>query len=429
MTPVRITTIVVGLMLCPMLSAVHAADFPQAGTTKIIGLTVHTADPTNDELDLIAAGGWSNIRMVMNWNRVETVAGQYNFDYGGQWPVDVLYQRWSTQRNKQNLFILDDVGTNSLYGARWSQAWQVGFVNFAAATASKYKNSNNIYEILNEPFVDPIDPNGVTPAQYVNFVGNVASAMRAVDPNVKIIGPAVSPLSGFAPDYLKAWFVAGLLNHVDAVSLHPYTWQGPPEQIVQMYDDVRSWMQYYGGQVKPIVTSEVGWYTTPATNGVSYQTQADYLARYHLINLSQGVLGSVQYTFRDLTHPDPQDPENSYGVMDVLDTEPTLADAKPAYFAVQQLAQALDGKQFSARMDNGNSNDWLLVFNGPGGVQTLAAWTTNGSHNVNFPEWGNLQLTGSPIYVTIPEPGGLVLLSIGAGLFGFARRSRKTIGI
>ncbi|MCC7351068.1 MAG: PEP-CTERM sorting domain-containing protein [Phycisphaerales bacterium] len=422
----RTVSIAIIAMSWTMACGVRAADLPKAGTTQILGVNIFTADPTVPELDLIENGGWTLIRQPVNWNQVETIQGQYNFDYGGQWPVSVAYDRWSVQRGKQNLFILDDVGTNAIYGARWSQAWQSGFINFAAAAATRYKNSNNIYEILNEPFVDPIDPNGVSPSQYVNFIGNVASAMRAVDPDIKIIGPAVSPLTGFAPDHLKAWFVAGLLNHIDAVSLHPYTWQGPPEQIVQMYDDVRSWMQFYGGQVKPIVSSEVGWYTTPSTNGVSYQTQADYLSRYQLINLSQGIRGSVQFSFRDNSHPDPQDPENNYGVMDTYGV-PTLADAKPSYFAMKLLAESLAGKEFSTRLDNGNSSDWLLLFAAPNGDQTLAAWTTEqGGRTVDLDGWGTFQLTGSPTYlfrhVNVPEPTEAFGLVMGLGLLGLSRR-------
>jgi hypothetical protein len=240
----RIGALAAALALGCVSTFIHAADLPQPGTTKILGMNVHTADPTLAELNLIKNGGWSMVRMDINWNRVETVQGQYNFDYGGQWPVNVLYDNWSTQLGKQNLFILNDVvATNPIYGAKWSQTWQDGFVNFAAAVAAKWKGSNNIYEILNEPFNDPVDPS-YPPGLYTNLAHRVSQAMRAIDPDVKIIGPAVSPL--FAPNYLRQWFWNGLLNDVDAISLHPYTYNQAPEQIVSMYADVRSWMQQYG---------------------------------------------------------------------------------------------------------------------------------------------------------------------------------------
>lgn len=415
------------MMLGPLLGGVQAAELPKPGTTQILGISIHTADPTEDEMSLIANGGWSLARVDVNWNQVETTPGVYNFDYGGQWPVNVMYDRWSIERGRQSMFILTDVGANPLYGAQWSQAWQDGFVNFAAATAAKYKGSNNIYEILNEPFVDPIT--AAAPASlYVNLAARVSQAMRAVDPNVKIIGPAVSPAPGFAPDYLKSWFQQGLLNDVDAVSLHPYTYNQAPEQIVQMYADVRSWMQTYGGKVIPIISSEDGWYTTPATNGVSLQTQADYLARYNLINLSQNIYGSVDYSFRNGAG-DPSDPETNYGLTNTPDTPPTLADAKPSYFAMKLLAESLAGKEFSSRLDDGNSNDWLLLFSAPNGDQTLAAWTTlAGTQSIDLPGWGSFSLTGSPRYlfrtVSVPEPCGILTIALCGGAMGLSRRQR-----
>lgn len=402
----RIVAAATVLVLGFMTFTASAADLPKPGTFQIVGMNIHSTDTPVAELKLIQDGGWPFIRADLNWPYVETTKGHYNFGVGGQWPMDLTVQRWHGQMGHQLMLILCDVGKNP-YGEPWTKQWQDGFVNFAAETARHYKGTNTLYEILNEPFKDPIEAK-YPPSLYVDLVRRVAKAMRDVDPTAKIIGPAVSPL--FAPDYMKAWFKLGLLDIVDAVSLHPYPSEtGRPEEIVDMYAEVKHWMQEYGGKVIPIMSSECGWYTVPAINGRNLETQAQYSVRYQLINLSQGVCGSVQCCFR--SYPEPKNPEANYGVMTVVsptaDVAPTIANAKPAYFAVQKMAQALKGKHFSHRINVDFSYDWLLVFEGPHGQKTLAAWTVfDFGRTIKVPGWGTLHLTKMPIYVDQPKTGG-----------------------
>jgi hypothetical protein len=111
---------------------------------------------------------------------------------------------------------------------------------------------------------------------------------------------------------------------------------------------------------------------------------------------------------------------DTYGV-------PTLADAKPSYFAMKLLAESLAGKEFSTRLDSGNGSDWLLLFAAPNGDQTLAAWTTEqAGRTVDLDGWGTFQLTGSPTYlfrhVNVPEPTEAFGLVMGLGLLGLSRR-------
>jgi hypothetical protein len=355
------------------------------------------------ELKLIDEGGWKLVRVDLNWPRVETVKGEYNFAYGGKWPIDVIYENWHKKLGNRLLFLICDVGPN-VHGAPFSPEWQDGFVKFAAETVAHYKGSNSMYELLNESFGGPITDK--YPATlYVDLARRAAKAMREVDPTVKIIGPAVGPTPEFAADYLKEWFKLGLLDIVDAVSVHPYTWQGPPEKMVQIYANVRYWMQRYGGKVVPLMSSENGWYTVPATNGVSLKTQADYLVRYQLINLSQNICGSIEYEFRN-GNSERTNPETNYGVMNTP-LEPTIKDAKPAYLAMQKMTQAIKGKTYSERLITASNEDWLLVFTGPDGEQILAAWTAAKlAHTLEVDGWGSINLTGTPIYVEKPKADG-----------------------
>ena len=65
---------------------------------------------------------------------------------------------------------------------------------------------------------------------------------------------------------------------------------------------------------------------------------------------------------------------------------------------MQLLTRSLNGETFTSKLNDHNSNDWLLVFTG-GGHTTLAAWTTGSSHTVTVSGWGTLHLTSTPFYV------------------------------
>ena len=72
---------------------------------------------------------------------------------------------------------------------------------------------------------------------------------------------------------------------------------------------------------------------------------------------------------------------------------------KPAYNEIQLLTHSLSGETYNSKLSDGNSSDWLLVFQTPSGQQTLAAWTTGSAHTVTVSGWGTLHLTSTPFYV------------------------------
>ena len=110
-----------------------------------------------------------------------------------------------------------------------SAEWRQDYTNFAAAAAANFKGQGNLYELWNEP-------NGQADGSqivdnYMAFVQQVAPAIRAADPTAPILGPAINlnntsseGVSG--TNWLTGCLQQGLLNYVDAVSLHPYA--NPP---------------------------------------------------------------------------------------------------------------------------------------------------------------------------------------------------------
>jgi hypothetical protein len=228
-------------------------------------------------------------------------------------------------------------------------------------------------------------------------------AMRAADPNCTIVGPAVESIESPAQSWLTTCFQQGLLNLVDAVSVQPYR-SASPETAVNDYAAVKSLItEYHRHGSIPIVSSEWGYSATTVTA----QTQGDYLARMYLVNLSQGIPLSIWYDWKN-DGTDPNNNEQNFGTV-TADYVP-----KAAYAEMQLLTHSLEGESFYQQLNDGNSDDWLLIFRTVSGQQTLAAWTAGIAHTITVPTWGSLNLTSTPLYVNpVAEPDAGALLATG----------------
>ena len=404
------------VMLFLAVGGVGAAQLPSAVVTDGVSLQLH-AYPSDSQRDRIQAAGVKYIRDDLLWDVVETTQGSYNWAGASSAPYNQFVSDGAA-RGIHMLYTLLDGGQN-LYGGMdpTSAAWRQAFTNYAAAAAGHFAGTGTIFELWNEP-----ENAGISdPSNYMALANQVIPAMRAADPNCTILAPA-----GASNSFLTTCYQQGLLNLVDAVSVHPYQ-SGSPEAVVSTYTGIRSLMQTYGGKTLPIVSSESG-YSTGA-GGSSYvstpQLQGDYLARTFLVNFSQHIPLSNWYEWDDDPGADAYD--GNFGIGGLTNNVAT-----PAYQELQLLTKSLNGETFTSKLNDGHTSDWLLVFTSPGGHQTLAAWTTrSGGRTVTVSGWGTLQLTSTPFYVnpsTIPEPGTFVLLAAGAiASLGYVWRMRRRL--
>jgi hypothetical protein len=378
------------VLLVPWDSEVGAVEFPTT-VTGGVGVALNSATAPYDH-NLFQQAGGKMVRQDLYWDQVETVRGQYNFTY-----LDgTLGELTSRGIHRSGTLCYG----NKLYGTDPTKpTWRDGFTKFAAAVAAHYAGRDNIFEIWNEPNGGFTTPNLSDVNQYMALVKSAAPAMRAADPTCKIVGPSLSDLTSGNINWLKRCMDMGLLNYVDAISVHPYRATNP-ETAVADYATIRNLMRAHGKMV-PIVCTEWG-YSTGKKSGAftvsNAQLQADYLARMYLVNASQGIRFTAMYEWKNVG-ADPNDYEGNFGML--------TANGHPqaAYYAMQHLTTALKGTTFSKRFSDGNTADWLLVFKTSDGHEILAAWTTrSGSHDVAVPVWGAVHLTGTPIYVTRDFP-------------------------
>jgi polysaccharide biosynthesis protein PslG len=382
---------------CSSTQSTRVNEFESLALSQLVpnsvGIMVHTLNDRN--LDRAAQAGFGIVRLDFDWATVEEVKGQYNWSY-----YDPIVNRLKT-RGLRPLFILDF--NNPLYGESYMDGVDTpeereGFKNFAVAAVKRYQQRiNPIWEIYNEPNRPTFwsDPSA---EEYVKLVKAVVPAMRQAKPNLFIMGPGLGHAPNADPDdlikvdfgYLESTFALGILNYVDAVSIHPYP-DGKPELALGIYNDVRYLMNMYApGKNIPIVSSEWG-YSTSAWYSNTEALQANYLTRMYLINLSQKVL-SIGYK---LEYGSPAPDADAYELG--FSWFKSNGKANLVYYQVQTMISQLRGLSFVRRLPSVDT-DYFMEFSN--GTKTVtAAWTSEAAHTLTI--YGrSVRLSGKPIYVT-----------------------------
>jgi hypothetical protein len=159
-----------------------------------------------------------------------------------------------------------------------------------AYVAHRYLGKVEAYQVWNEPNLSWAWPDGPDAAEYASMLRTVSPAIRAADPNAKVVFAGLNTNDYF---YLERAYdaVPDLGRYFDVMATHPYTWGGAaPEEVWRDangriskgafagYREIRSTMEAHG-DTKPIWFTEFGWATYSGSKGVSPQTQADYLVR------------------------------------------------------------------------------------------------------------------------------------------------------
>lgn len=195
----------------------------------------------------------------------------------------------------------------------------------------------------NEP-----DFSHVFAADYVKRFVQCRAAAKQFSPLMCLAGPAVGgELVGPGADYLRDCYAAGLKNAVDAVDLHPYGKYatpnppggiiGGPEGLLSSLQAAREVMRQAGDASRPVIASETGhptyegqWFMPPS----SYERQAQWVVRTHLLFVAAGLRRVIWYAFQD-EGTDRANPEHCFGIVD------WHGRPKPAYAAYRTMTRLL----------------------------------------------------------------------------------------
>jgi hypothetical protein len=342
---------------------------------------------------LIAQSGVGWIRDDFPWDTMEKEKGVYDI------PPETMNWISAVSAAGIKIDLVFNYG-NKIYADHYDPD---AFAAAAAWTARTLAGKIQAMEILNEPanfgfskFYDNgqqdwsgLQKDGsVAPyvSKYVNLINTAARAIRAANPDLKIIGLGMSPGANFHA------LAMGIASEVDGITDHPYSPRSAPEIVpykatpgilkrdgiftadekgsfasqIKMYQ-ARS--ARYNGP-RQIWLTEQGWPTFLQTKpsqyaGFSEGAQARYLLRRLAESLGLGVTASFIYDLRD----DGQNPsynEHHYGLLDYQ------SNPKPSYIAVQHFTAAMANfrprNNFKIDTSSGDSNPQALSAGGINGA-------------------------------------------------------------
>ncbi|MBI5688016.1 MAG: cellulase family glycosylhydrolase [Verrucomicrobia bacterium] len=379
-------------LLIALPSLLLAAELPPPVLPAGVGVNIHFTKGHEADLDLIAAAGFKFIRMDFGWQGIERKKGEYDWSAYDELTANL------EKRGLRAIYILDY--SNPLYEETFTATDRrtkrerkeiaspqrpesvAAFARWAGAAAKRYRGRHIIWEIWNEPNISFWKPKPDV-AQYITLALATYRAVRAADPQATIVAPGSS---GFPWEFFEAMFAAGLLKHLDAVSVHPYRpYHQPPESAASDYLRLRGLIAKYapaGKRNLPVISGEWGYATHD--KGVSLDTQAAFIARQQLANLLDGVPLSIWYDWKN-DGTDATYNEHNFGTVD------HGLKPKPAYVAVQTMTRELAGYRVARRLFQASDDDFVLLCENAAGDHKLAAWTLGEPHAVTL----DLDLAGA----------------------------------
>ncbi|MED3964062.1 cellulase family glycosylhydrolase [Niallia taxi] len=378
------------------------------------GIGIHISGiPSEHEFQLIKQAGFKYARFDLAWTLIENDKGEYDFDNSG---FDLLVQRMSKYDIKP-YFIL--AYSNSLYEKKRSIVTEDGrkaFSEFVNEATKRYKGKNAIWEIWNEPNLPYYWQDQPSFNEYVKLVETIAPIIKNNDSSGVVLGPAVSGISGESLDWFEQVFQQGILNQIDAVSVHLYRYTAP-ETVSVDYPNLSSLIGKYTNHDVPIISGEWGYYVENSSDKENAELlQAQNIVRMLLVNTINDIPLSIVYEWKN-SGIDIENKHDNYGLF--------WSEGKPkkSYDALKVYAEVLDEYSFEKRIHIGQPNDYILKFANAKGKEILVFWTTDGEHNtsINYPSgkgelvamlgnkkeiiWNNkqinLSLSQSPSYIII----------------------------
>jgi hypothetical protein len=290
-------------------------------------------------------------RVQTGWARCEEVPGEFDFAWLDS-VVDSLLgigiQPWFNLGYGNRLYVPDAPAKDAVgWAPLFDDEARNGWLRFVSALVDRFGDRVRHYEMWNEPdirtFWKPRDPN---PEDYVELVSMTARAIRGRLPDAVIIGGAIA--QGTRPKgltYLESCLRAGLAEHIDVLSYHPY------EQIPESGNGVgtaatQALLHRYGSGIEiwqgegGMPSRAGGWGASFAEESMDEIKQAKWLLRLILRDLGAGIDLTSYFHTTDFTNyvlDGSQDQPQFFGLLRGRDQS-----RKPAYYAYQCVCTLFD---------------------------------------------------------------------------------------
>lgn len=310
----------------------------------------------DENLEKQAQAGIGLVRQTIDWAKVETVRGKYDFS---------AYDPWFEALAKKRMRVLPIVfGAPPFRSSAPKQGARRGaypprdpraFGVFAAALADRYGPRGTFWrehgdlpdfpvrswQIWNEPNLRIYWPAGPDAGEYTELLSAAARAIKHVDPAAEIVSAGLPNSRGnpFGP-YLEEMLDAGAAQSFDTLAIHPYATD--VEGVWKAVASARKALNRHRVRA-PIWITEVGWATAGPHSRFTVGTQGQagritqMLRQYPAQSRRLGVRGVVYFNWKDSArYAGGPDFFGLYtGLLDINGAE------KPGFLAFERGAKAL----------------------------------------------------------------------------------------
>jgi hypothetical protein len=314
--------------------------------------------PTQTDMDRAAGAGAGTFRLAILWKYVEPSPGVRNW-----YPVDRLVAmaagaginllptlygvpRWISRNPNRP----------PIYNAAQRAAWRRLLTDYA----SRYGTDGTFWslyptipkrpivnwEIWNEPNLGGFFGGKPNAGQFARLLRISFSALRAGDPNAKVLTAGVFPYHTIKHTvgmvrYLNAFYrVPGVSDYFDALGIHPYS--RTPKLVLHWVRVARRIMRRHGDGGTPIWVTEFGWVTggrgfkqSPLRS--TFRQQAARLTRtYKLFEANAanlGIASAIWFSYTDIDAPGGPDFWTDRAGLFRLNGQP-----KPSWYAFARVA-------------------------------------------------------------------------------------------
>lgn len=252
-------------------------------------------------VDLVKQSNFNAIREDFTWDQVERVPGEYSVN-GKMRKVDDFIN--SSRKYDINTLLVLDYGNKNITGRNYptSDDEIKKFADYAQWTAERYKGKVKYYEIWNEWLVGSGVPKNFSrpdDSVYLKLVKITSMAIRKVDPEAIIITGSLNPLVHRDRKWMLDLIKNGLLNYVDGISLHPYSYMLPnkqlntPKNAILNISSFENQVRKEAGRDVPFYITEMGYPTYSGASGISEVDAANWIVEYSILAKQTGYIKGV----------------------------------------------------------------------------------------------------------------------------------------
>jgi hypothetical protein len=252
----RMARYVVAWFVAVAIGFAGATASAQSRAASVLGISTHFAQGNGDPdvlVPLMQKSGWNALRDEIYWSHVQSSDGTMRI------PMRIIDLVSAARANGLQLILVLGYSHPSLDHRKPLTADERrAFARYARFVAQELGDAVLAFEVWNEWDIEVGGAAGGRAEDYMALLRDVVSAIRDVAPKAHIIGGSATP-EHVDRGYLRELVRLGLLDLVDAVSIHPYVWTRADSSASAVMKWLRNVQQYTRG--KPLYITEVGWPT------------------------------------------------------------------------------------------------------------------------------------------------------------------------